>query len=53
MRAQMCPDVYFGDNNSGAQRRAIDPLSLSAGPVWTYAYLDYYESLKLRSLSNR
>jgi len=26
MRAQMCPDVYFGDNNSSARRRVISPF---------------------------
>lgn len=43
MRAQMCPDVYFGDNNSGARRRLLS-LSLSTYLVQTFTNLNRHKS---------
>lgn len=50
MRAQMCPDVYFGDNNSSAQRRVIGPFFLSAYLAQTFTDWNQHGSLKLMSV---
>lgn len=54
MRAQMCPDVYFGDNNSaGARRRAISALSLSLSYSPLNSYTGLYKSGSLQIVETK